>query len=83
VFEARTHAATWGSVTMPIDIKLSVTITLEETALEDALAEYDEMRVGAMVQQVLDKAIALEQVHVEVVEGPNSLEEYDRYREQA
>jgi len=68
---------------MPIDIKLSVTLTLEETALEDALAEYDEMRVGPLVQQVLDKAIALDQVSVEVVEGPNSLDEYDRYREQA
>ena len=65
---------------MSIDIKLSVTITLEETALEDALAEYDEMQVGRMIQQVLDKAIALDQIDVKVVEGPNSLEDYDQAR---
>jgi hypothetical protein len=65
---------------MSIDIKLSVTITLEETALEDALAEYDEMQVGKLIQQVLDKAIALDQIDVKVVEGPNSLEDYDQAR---
>jgi len=62
---------------MSIDLKLSVTLTLDETALEDALAEYDELHVGDMIRQVLDKAIALDDVRVEVVSGPKTLEDYD------
>jgi hypothetical protein len=66
---------------MSIDLKLSVTLTLDETALEDALAEYDELQVGDMIRQVLDKAIALDNVNVEVVEGPKSLDDYDQYQQ--
>ena len=66
---------------MSIDLKLSVTLTLDETALEDALAEYDELQVGDMIRQVLDKAIALDNVSVEVVEGPKSLDDYDQYQQ--
>ena len=62
---------------MAIDIKVMIKLSLEESALEDALAEYDELKVADMVKQVLDKAIALENVVAEVVEGPNSLDEYD------
>lgn len=62
---------------MAIDIKIMIKLSLEESALEDALAEYDELKVADMVKQVLDKAIALEDVACEVVEGPNSLDEYD------
>lgn len=62
---------------MAIDIKMTVKLSLEESALEDALAEYDELKVADMVKQVLDKAIALEDVVAEVVEGPNTLEEFD------
>ncbi len=66
---------------MSIDLKLSITLTLDETALEDALAEYDELQVGDMIRQVLDKAIALDNVNVEVVEGPKSLDDYDQYQQ--
>ena len=62
---------------MAINIKVMVKLSLEESALEDALAEYDELKVADMVKQVLDKAIALEGVDAEVVEGPNSLDEFD------
>jgi hypothetical protein len=62
---------------MAIDIKLRVSLTLDETALEDALAEFDEITVSSLIKQVLDKAIALDNVECEVVEGPNSLDEYD------
>jgi hypothetical protein len=62
---------------MAIDIKLAITLSIEEAALEDALAEYDELTVSELVKQVLDKGIALEGVSAEVIEGPNSLEEYD------
>jgi hypothetical protein len=64
---------------MPIDIKLNVTITLEESALEDALSEYDELTVCELVRQVLDKAIALDDVSAVVLEGPNTLDEYDKF----
>ena len=64
---------------MPIDIKLNVTLSLDEHALEDALAEYDELTVAELVKQVLDKAIALDAVTAQVVEGPNTLEEYDKF----
>ena len=65
---------------MPIDITLQVKLALEESALEDALEEYDEITVSEMVKQVLDKAIALEAIDTDVVEGPNSLEDYDKLR---
>ena len=63
---------------MAIDITLQVKMSLEESALEDALEEYDELTVSEMIKQVLDKAVAIEDVDVDVVEGPNSLEDYDR-----
>ena len=62
---------------MAIDIRLNVHLTLEESALEDALEEYDEITVSELIAQVLDKAIALDDVKCEVVEGPNTLEELD------
>ena len=64
---------------MPIDIKLNVTLSLEESALEDALSEYDELTVCELVRQVLDKAIALDDVTAVVLEGPNTLDEYDKF----
>ena len=63
---------------MAIDIKLNVRMQLDEAALEDALAEYDEVTVSELIRQVLDKAIALDEVNAEVLEGPNTLEEYDQ-----
>ncbi len=66
---------------MAIDIKLNVQMQLDESALEDALTEFDEVTVSELVRQVLDKAIALDQVNAEVLEGPNTLEEYDQAAE--
>ena len=63
---------------MPINLSMRIKLALEESALEDALEEYDELTVSEMLKQVLDKAIALEEVHVEVLEGPNTLEEFDK-----
>ncbi len=65
---------------MPIDITLQVKMSLEERALEDALEEYDELTVAEMVKQVLDKGIALEDLKVDITEGPNSLEEFDKVK---
>ncbi len=64
---------------MPIDIKLNVTRSLDVSALEDALSEFDERTVNELVKQVLDKAIALDGVDATVLEGPNTLEEYDKF----
>ena len=66
---------------MPIDITLQVKLSLEESSLEDALEEYDELTVSGMVKQVLDKGIALEDLSVDVLKGPNSLEEYDKVKD--
>ncbi len=70
-----------GGVPMPITIKLQVAMSVEESGLEDALAEYDELTVEQLVSQILDKQIALEGIEVRVLEGPNSLEDYDKVRE--
>ncbi len=63
---------------MPVTIKLLVEMSVEESGLEDALAEYDELTVSQLVAQILDKQIALEGIEAQVLEGPNSLEDYDR-----
>jgi hypothetical protein len=66
---------------MDVRIKLAVEFTVSGSALEDALAEYDELTVGGLVREVIDKAIACDSIHCQVVEGPNTLEEYDKQSE--
>ncbi len=66
---------------MPIDITLQVKMSVEESSLEDALEEYDELTVADMVKQVLDKGIALEDLNVTVTEGPKNLEEWDKVKD--
>jgi hypothetical protein len=63
---------------MAIKIKAILELTVSETSLEDGLAEYDELTVEGLLQEVLDKAIACDEIRVKVVEGPNTLEEYDQ-----
>jgi len=63
---------------MDVRIKLNVAFTVSGSGLEDALAEYDELTVAGMVSEILDKAIACEDVQVDIAEGPNTLEEYDQ-----
>jgi hypothetical protein len=41
------------------------------------MAEYDELTVEGLVKEILDKAIACDSIKVEVIEGPNTLEDYD------
>lgn len=62
---------------MDVNIKLSVAITVSEASLEDALAEYDELSVAGLVHEIVDKAIACEEISAKVEEGPNTLEELD------
>jgi len=62
---------------MEVRIKANLAFTIAGSALEDALAEYDELTVRGLLSEILDKAIACDNIQVEVVEGPDTLEEYD------
>ena len=62
---------------MDVRIKASLEFTVSGGALEDALAEYDELTVEGLIKEILDKAVACDDIRVAVSEGPNSLEEYD------
>ncbi len=62
---------------MDVKIKISVEFGVSGSGLEDAMAEYDELTVEGLVREILDKSIACDDIKVAVVEGPNTLEEYD------
>ena len=64
---------------MEVKIKALVAFRIAGPALEDALAEYDELTVSGMLREAVDKAIAVDELEVEVTEGPNTLEEYDTH----
>lgn len=63
---------------MKVKIKVSVEFNVSEGALEDAMAEYDELTVAGLLREVIDKAIACDDIQTKVDEGPNTLEEYDQ-----
>lgn len=63
---------------MNVKIKLSVQFNVSDNALEDAMAEYDELTVEGLVREIIDKAIACDEISTRVEDGPNTLEEYDR-----
>jgi hypothetical protein len=60
-----------------VNIKLSVEFTISESGLEDAFEEFDELTVEGMLGEILDKSIACDNILAKVVDGPNTLEEYD------
>ena len=62
---------------MDVRIKANVEFSVSGTGLEDALAEYDVLSVVDLLKEVLDKAVACDDITVEVQEGPNTLEDYD------
>jgi len=62
---------------MNVRIKTTLEFRVSGGSLEDALAEFDELTVAGMIREILDKAIACDDIRVEVLEGPNTLEEYD------
>ncbi len=63
---------------MDVKIKISLEFSVSENGLEDALAEYDELTVVGLLREILDKSIACDDIAVKVLEGPNTLEEYDQ-----
>ena len=62
---------------MDVRIKTTLEFTVSGSGLEDAMAEFDELTVAGLIREILDKAIACDDIQVEVLEGPNTLEEYD------
>jgi hypothetical protein len=62
---------------MDVNIKISVSFSVTESGLEDALAEYDELTVASLIREIIDKAIAVDEVVAKVEEGPNTLEDLD------
>ena len=62
---------------MDVNIKISLSFSVSEAGLEDALAEYDEVTVAGLIREIVDKAIAVDEVVAKVEEGPNSLEQLD------
>ena len=59
-------------------IKIEVEFGVSENGLEDALAEYDELTVEGLLREILDKSVACDDIQTKVVQGPNTLEEYDQ-----
>ena len=62
---------------MNVNIKMSLGFSVSEGALEDALAEFDELTVEGLLREIVDKAIACDEITSKVEEGPNTLEELD------
>ena len=62
-------------------IKATLEFSVSGSGLEDALAEYDELTVEGMLREMLDKSIACDDIRVAIVEGPNTLEDYDELAE--
>ena len=63
-----------------IKLKIAIEFSISESDLEDGLAEYDELSVDALIAQILDKSLAVDEIDSKVVEGPNNLEEVDELR---
>jgi hypothetical protein len=74
---AQSDSAGEQTRSMDVRIKATISFSIGGGALEDSLAEYDELTVSGLLKEILDKAIACDGIQVEVVEGPNTLEEYD------
>ena len=63
---------------MDVKIKITVELSVSDNAMEDAMAEYDELTVEGLLREVIDKAIACDEISTKVEEGPNTLEEMDQ-----
>ena len=68
---------------MDVSIKLALSFTVSESSLEDALAEYDQLTVEGLLREIIDKAVACEEVVAKVEEGPNTLEQLDTLKSSA
>ena len=62
---------------MEVKLKVGIAFSVSENSLEDALAEYDELSVAGLIREIIDKAIACDEITAKVEDGPNTLEEVD------
>ena len=62
---------------MGVKIKATLEFSVAGSALEDALAEMDELTVEGLLKEIVDKAIACDDVTAKIEDGPNTLEEFD------
>lgn len=62
---------------MDVKIKVTLNFSVSDNSLEDAMAEYDELTVEGLIREILDKAVAVDEINCKVEEGPNTLEEFD------
>ena len=51
---------------MDVKIKVTLNFSVSDSSLEDALAEYDELTVEGLVREILDKAIACDEIAAKV-----------------
>jgi len=63
---------------MDAKIKVTVEFTVSDAAMEDAMAEFDELTVEGLLREILDKNIACDEISTKVEEGPNTLEQMDQ-----
>ena len=63
---------------MDVKIKASIEFGVSDSSLEDAMAEFDELTVAGLLREILDKAIACDDISTKVEDGPNTLEEFDQ-----
>jgi hypothetical protein len=63
---------------MDVKIKVTLEFRVSDTAMEDAMAEFDELTVEGLVREIVDKAIACDEITARVEDGPNTLEELDQ-----
>jgi len=63
---------------MDAKVRISLEFNISESGLEDAMAEFDELTIEDLIREVVDRAIACDEIATKVVEGPNTLEEYDQ-----
>jgi hypothetical protein len=63
---------------MDAKIKVTLEFGVSDSSLEDAMAEYDELTVEGLIREILDKAVACDEISVKVDDGPNTLEEFDQ-----
>lgn len=63
---------------MDVKIKVTVEFRVSDSAMEDAMAEYDELTVEGLLREIVDKAIACDEISTKIEDGPNTLEEMDQ-----
>ncbi len=63
---------------MDVKIKVTLEFRVSDNAREDAMAEYDELTVEGLLREIVDKAVACDEISTKIQEGPNTLEEMDQ-----